>query len=760
MKQLILLRGCPGSGKSTFIKENGLESFTLSPDILRTQMSAPIYNTAGERVISQENDGRVWKLLFDILESRMKNGEFIIVDATHSTAKLINKYKQLRATYGYRTFVVNFEVPLETCLKRNKQRESYKLVPEEVIENIHERLQHENIPSFAKVINPDELLEEIKWRAQDFNHFNKVKVIGDVHGCYTALNKFITYEEITDNQDTAFIFVGDLFDRGLENVKVFEFIEQVYKLPNVFLIEGNHERHLRTYVKVYDELIKELNSSEIKQDKYNTMHKTFRAKGFIETTLKEFLHNKISKDRVKPILKKLLQCLYIELNGTRYIITHGGIMPSMITDLNLVSTNQLINGVGGYEFEIDDEWEADNNVIQIHGHRNLYRIPLNAQSNSINLEGRVEKGGCLRAITIKKGDTFNKNIIEAHEIENEIYDSKWLLSNDYTEKIDSKITTNEFINLAREEKNIKVKRQYDNVHSINFKSRLFKSKKWNQIAVHARGLFVRDNLNNSEVIGRAYNKFFNLNETRETKLENLVETLKYPLKAYRKENGFLGIMFYDSEQEQLIYASKSTTHLKGSDNQFALWFKKIVEDTVSKDNLKILENKLKDENLSAVFEVIDVDNDPHIVSYEQSKVVLLDLIENKLEFNKLNDEESYQLAERIGVDFKEKEFVFDDWNEFYGWYKEVADNTNIEHEGWVLEDNEGFMFKLKTKWYSNWKYIRGFIERVHSGKSPKQFILQNHSEVRDFFYWLRKQDIIYKKNDLIQLREKFREEMK
>ncbi|EJJ6358848.1 AAA family ATPase [Staphylococcus pseudintermedius] len=311
MKQLVLLRGAPASGKSTFLKENGLEPFALSPDVLRRQCSAPVVNELGQLVTSQENDGKVWKLLFEILEERMKNGDFIIVDATHSTAKLINKYKQLRASYGYRTYVVNFDTPLETCLERNKQRKEYEFVPEEAIENIHKRLKHENIPSFAKVLKPEELLEEIEWKVQDFNQFDKVKVIGDIHGCYTALSKLITYEEVADNQNTAYVFVGDLFDRGLENVKVFELIESIYNLPNVFLIEGNHERHLRNYVKVYDELIDELGYSlgNVKKDVYNKIYKHFKARGFIQTTLKEFLDAEITKDRVKPILKKIVTML-------------------------------------------------------------------------------------------------------------------------------------------------------------------------------------------------------------------------------------------------------------------------------------------------------------------------------------------------------------------------------------------------------------------------------------------------------------------
>lgn len=163
MRQLILMRGAPGSGKSTYIKENGLEGYSLSPDVLRTQYSAPVYDTEGNIRVSQEQDSAVWDLLFNILEKRMENGEFTVIDATHSTAKLIKKYEKLSKKYGYRVYVVNIEAELDTLLERNRNRQEFKQVPVDVIENIYERLKHENIPSYAKEIDKNSLLDVIKW---------------------------------------------------------------------------------------------------------------------------------------------------------------------------------------------------------------------------------------------------------------------------------------------------------------------------------------------------------------------------------------------------------------------------------------------------------------------------------------------------------------------------------------------------------------------------------------------------------------------
>lgn len=59
MKRLLILNGLMGSGKSTFIKENKLEDFTLSSDELRIKMAGFDMSENG-LVISQKKDRQVW----------------------------------------------------------------------------------------------------------------------------------------------------------------------------------------------------------------------------------------------------------------------------------------------------------------------------------------------------------------------------------------------------------------------------------------------------------------------------------------------------------------------------------------------------------------------------------------------------------------------------------------------------------------------------------------------------------------------------
>lgn len=65
----------------------------------------------------------------------------------------------------------------------------------------------------------------------------KYVVVGDIHGDYTALAQALVQAEFEPQEDVL-ITLGDIFDRGNENVKVFEFLRS---LPHHIMIRGNHD---------------------------------------------------------------------------------------------------------------------------------------------------------------------------------------------------------------------------------------------------------------------------------------------------------------------------------------------------------------------------------------------------------------------------------------------------------------------------------------------------------------------------------------
>jgi 2',3'-cyclic-nucleotide 3'-phosphodiesterase len=60
MKKLLLLRGAPASGKSTFIKDNNLEPYVISSDNLRLMVAGLSMDLDGNIKTSQDLDRKVW----------------------------------------------------------------------------------------------------------------------------------------------------------------------------------------------------------------------------------------------------------------------------------------------------------------------------------------------------------------------------------------------------------------------------------------------------------------------------------------------------------------------------------------------------------------------------------------------------------------------------------------------------------------------------------------------------------------------------
>lgn len=198
-------------------------------------------NVDGKEEINQNNDTVVWSTLFKLLELRMQNGEFTVIDATNSKTSEMNRYKELCSSYKYRIYCVDFtDIPIEVTKERNLQRVEMKQVPESAIDKMYARFQTQKIPSGITIIKPDEL-EKVWMRRINLSEYNKVHVIGDIHGCNTALQTYLGGEI---KEDEFYIFTGDYVDRGLENAEVVQFLLSIYEKKNVCLLEGNHERWL------------------------------------------------------------------------------------------------------------------------------------------------------------------------------------------------------------------------------------------------------------------------------------------------------------------------------------------------------------------------------------------------------------------------------------------------------------------------------------------------------------------------------------
>ena len=403
-----------------------------------------------------------------------------------------------------------------------------------------------------------------------------------------------------------------------------------------------------------------------------------------------------------------------------------------------------------HECECCGWYENEENVIQIHGHRAIYQYP-----NSISLEGEIEYGGDLKYIELSSGLKINEiknNKFQSLEIMEELQDSRSGLH-----------TQNEIINKMSKSIFIKTKKLKDNIVSLNFNENCFNKKAWNDLTVKARGLFV--DKESGDVVARGYEKFFNYMERRETTLNYIKEKYQFPLDCYNKYNGYLGIISH--KNNELIFFSKTT-----NEGEKAERFKEIFYKYTTENFRKRLLDILVEYNCSLTCEVIDIKYDPHIINSDVDEVIyLLDLIENKLEYN--NREDVFRTNIFLGLLFDDED-IYDiehikakeikEWilspNELEDWIKKSLQEENIE--GYVIQSKDNkLLFKLKTDYYNEWKSCRYLMKRINNNNGYFEMRLSQSPLQVQFGKWYsdnfnRLKDI----NNILILREKFEEETK
>lgn len=704
MRILLLLRGSAGCGKSTWIEQNGLKPYTLSADDIRLLCQSPIMQVDGTEGISQANDNLTWKTLFNLLETRMQKGEFTVIDATNSKTSEMNRYKEMCNTYRYRIYCVDFtDIPIEEVKRRNANREPPKRVPDEAIDKMYSRFATQKIPSGIKVIKPNEL-DTIWMNMFDLSEYKKIHHIGDIHGCNTALQKYLS-----DNggikDDEFYIFIGDYIDRGLENADVVNSLISIKDKKNVLMLEGNHERWLWLYANDC----------------------VGKSKEFELVTKPQLDDAKIDKKDIRQLYRKFGQCAYYKYGDNVYLVTHAG-LSTMPKNLSYVATDQMIRGVGNYnDFEkIAETWlnTTPDNFYQIHGHRNTKRVPIQVNDRVFNLEGRIEFGGELRCVQV------DKEGIHAVEVQNEVFKTPEM----QREQTVTSSSVADTIIALRSNRYIQEKK-FGNISSFNFTNKAFYDKVWDEQTTKARGLYL-DTMK-GKVVARAYDKFFNINERPETKFDMLQYKLQFPITAYVKENGFLGIVSYNEYEDDLFVASKSTI-----DSQFAQWFKDMLYEKVSSDNLMKMKEFIKENNVSFVFECVDMKNDPHIIEYPENELFLLDIVRNDMEFSKYEYDQMIDIANQFGLTHKEKAFEIATWQEFYDWYYDILEEdyeyNGRKIEGFVIEDSVGYMTKLKLAYYNFWKFMRSIShEAIRNGYIRKTSALTTPT-ANEFYAWVRK----------------------
>ena len=147
MSKIILTRGLPASGKSTWAKEFA----RVNPGVVRVSrddLRSQLYPGADYRDIDED---LITEAETALVRAALRQGKTVVVDAMHLQQRYINRWQKL----GYPVEIVEFHTDEATLLVRNTNRESR--VPNHVIVN-----------NYKKFVNKDGSLRKVKLNPEEF----------------------------------------------------------------------------------------------------------------------------------------------------------------------------------------------------------------------------------------------------------------------------------------------------------------------------------------------------------------------------------------------------------------------------------------------------------------------------------------------------------------------------------------------------------------------------------------------------------------
>lgn len=249
---LVALVGASGSGKTTFAQKHFKSTEVLSSDYFRGL------------VCDDENDQSATAAAFDslfyIAEKRLDVSKLVVIDSTNVQKKAREQILQLAKSQDCFAVAIVFNFSEELCLTRNQTRTDRNFGDYVVRNQTRElkrsisRLQKEGFRRVFILNSPEEadaveIIRAKLWSNKQEEH-GPFDLIGDIHGCYDELCSLFTQLNYQVDQKNHMalpppgrkaIFLGDLCDRGPQNVAVLRLVMQMVEAGHALCVPGNHE---------------------------------------------------------------------------------------------------------------------------------------------------------------------------------------------------------------------------------------------------------------------------------------------------------------------------------------------------------------------------------------------------------------------------------------------------------------------------------------------------------------------------------------
>jgi len=149
MKKIIILRGLPASGKSTYAKQLVLDNPNmykrLNRDSMREMLDGYHFSRSNEKFVKRLRD---W-----LTVESLRDGKHVIIDDTNLSEKNIRRIEQLAQQFAkesgheIQVEVKDFDVPLNELLARDSKRE--KPVGRKTITRMYEQFKAKRVGDYA-----------------------------------------------------------------------------------------------------------------------------------------------------------------------------------------------------------------------------------------------------------------------------------------------------------------------------------------------------------------------------------------------------------------------------------------------------------------------------------------------------------------------------------------------------------------------------------------------------------------------------------
>lgn len=248
---LVVLVGPSGSGKSTFAEKYFHPHEIVSADALRIEL-------AGDMARQDKNDA-VFTEFHRRIKVRLSAQRRVVADATHlrnaerkRTAE-IGLVMEIPVTY----VIINRSVVAK--MQTGGWRNDVRMKNGYLIE-VHEETFKAN--EAAMLAGDNTRVSIVDTRSTDFEvvqelprgfddvlpvlmdrGFNKIRVVGDVHGNLMGLDKAM---DVTEG--TFLLFLGDIVDYGVDTLVTARMVSALIRDGRAACIRGNHERKIYNFV--------------------------------------------------------------------------------------------------------------------------------------------------------------------------------------------------------------------------------------------------------------------------------------------------------------------------------------------------------------------------------------------------------------------------------------------------------------------------------------------------------------------------------